>query len=249
MAIADINKEGQTLKPIDVKLDNDERVFRRELLREIDHAMDVLDLRIKGLHDMMAQHDAMLQVANDKAQETLNERLSKMNEFREQQKDIISKFATIVSLDALASRVDLNVHTATERFDRATVTMTDKIVSLKTACDEKMAEMVIHADEKREMLSKMIQENFKSMQEKGDANIKNEVMRFEAVDKQMIVLINANADISNKGISDNSKRIGELFDDKNKQQGSMTVIKYILSAAITILIGLILFLITNSLKK
>lgn len=244
----------QPLKPINVKIDNDEIIFRRELLREVDNSMKVLDLRIQGLRDMMEQHDKLIKIADDKAQETLNERLSKMNEFREQQKDIISNFATVISLDALANRMDINVHTATERFDRNTTVLNEKIAALKASFDEKIAEVVKHSDEKvdtakknlddrRELLYGLVQEtlkgiqekhdvNIKSVQEKIDANIKSELTRFESTDKQMLVLINANAEVSNAGIK-------SLNSSRDRQTGSLTVITWVLGVVATIVVSLV----------
>lgn len=96
-------------------------VFRRE----INQAKGELETRIQGVVNLMQQHDQLTKIANDKAQETLDERLSKMNEFREQQKDIITKFATIAALDALSLRFEDNIKTVSQRYETHVANLTE----------------------------------------------------------------------------------------------------------------------------
>lgn len=217
--------------------------------RDIGQLKGELETRIQGVVDLMKQHDELTKIANDKAQETLDERLSKMNEFREQQKDIIAKFATITSLDSLSLRFEDNIKTVTERYEANLKALTDKLETLKLHQDEKIEGMRKSLDDKREALYNGVLEMFKNVESRTNGNLKAEIEKFTAVDKTMSVLINTNADVSNRGINANEKRIAELFEQKNKQEGSLTVVKYILSGLITIIIALIIAFLSKMLIK
>lgn len=220
-------------------------VFRRE----INQAKGELETRIQGVVNLMQQHDQLTKIANDKAQETLDERLSKMNEFREQQKDIITKFATIAALDALSLRFEDNIKTVSQRYETHVANLTEKMETLKKHQDEKIELTKKALEDKRETEYKGILEMFNNVESKTSGNLKAEIEKFMAVDKTMTVLINTNADVSNRGINANEKRISELFELKNLQEGSLTVIKYILSGVITIMIALIIAFLSKLLIK
>lgn len=68
-----------------------------------------LEREIQHIKELMAQHNRMMQLAIDKAEGTMNERLAKMNEFRAQQADIITKFATMERLESVLSNINIQI--------------------------------------------------------------------------------------------------------------------------------------------
>ena len=62
---------------------------------------------IAHLKELIDLHDKMTQLAIDKAETAMNERLAGMNEFRAQQADTIAKFATREAMIASLDKIEL----------------------------------------------------------------------------------------------------------------------------------------------
>lgn len=72
---------------------------------------------IRHLRELMEQRDRLTQLAINKAEESINERLLKMNEFRAQQADLIARFATTEKLDAVISSLNHRIETQSKEID------------------------------------------------------------------------------------------------------------------------------------
>jgi uncharacterized protein YdcH (DUF465 family) len=64
-------------------------------------------LEIVHLKELMEQHNKLTQLAIDKAEGTMNERLAGMNEFRAQMSDTIARFASNERVDSAIRAVEL----------------------------------------------------------------------------------------------------------------------------------------------
>lgn len=153
---------------------------------------EYIDREILHLKDLMDQHDKMTAIAIEKSEESYNERFAKTNEFRAQQNDIIQTFAkgdeTKNSFISMNEKFEQNIRSATDRFEKGNAMLIDKINHVENHLDEKI------------IASILVQSN-----------------RFEATDKQMQTLIDANAEISNRGLT-------ELNKWKENTSGSIRVI-------------------------
>lgn len=79
-----------------------ERGSLKDLLEEkIVGLQALIDEKISGLKELILQHDELTDLAITKSQDTLNERLQKVNEFRDQQKDILATVATQKEVDLI----------------------------------------------------------------------------------------------------------------------------------------------------
>lgn len=78
---------------------------------DVDHVIQLIKTEIKHLRELMDQHDSMAQTAIDKSDTSMDERLAKVNEFREQQTDLITNFATkeflTSQLEAQSKRLEI----------------------------------------------------------------------------------------------------------------------------------------------
>lgn len=72
---------------------------------------------IRHLRELMDQRDRLTQLAIDKAEQSINERLLKMNEFRAQQADVIARFATAEKLDAVVAALNQRISTQAKEID------------------------------------------------------------------------------------------------------------------------------------
>lgn len=138
---------------------------------------EYIDIQVKHLKELMQQHDKLSDLAIVKSEDTYNERFSKVNAFREQQHELIQTFAkseeTRGSFLAVNEKFEANLKSVTERFDKGQITMTDKISFVQTHLDEKILSSI------------NVQEN-----------------KFSSTDRQMQTLIDANAEISNRGLKE-----------------------------------------------
>lgn len=162
------------------------------LSKEIATLKESLNNEVVHLKELMQQHDRMTALAIEKSEASYNERFSKTNAFREQQNDLIQTFAkgeeTRSSIQAINEKFDANLKSVTDRFEKGHAAIIDKINFTQTHLDEKILSSI------------NVQEN-----------------KFTATDKQMQTLIDANAEISNRGIT-------ELNKWKENTSGSIRVI-------------------------
>lgn len=162
------------------------------LSKEIAALKESLNNEVVHLKELMQQHDRMTALAIEKSEASYNERFSKTNAFREQQNDLIQTFAkgeeTRSSIRAINEKFDANLKSVTDRFEKGHAAIIDKINFTQTHLDEKILSSI------------NVQEN-----------------KFTATDKQMQTLIDANAEISNRGLT-------ELNKWKENTSGSIRVI-------------------------
>lgn len=190
-------------------------------MEQTEFSYKLLEKEIAHLKELMFQHDKLTEIAINKAEETLNERLSKVNEFREQQKDIIATFATQIETDlaikGLSERFEQNIKSVTDRAESNIKSVTDKIETLNTHILEKIDGTKKGMEEKRELLYKGVQESFKSISELTATNMKNIQETILANVKVETERLAANAKVSDLGIS-------SLNTWKENTQGSIKVI-------------------------
>lgn len=122
-------------------------------------------------------------------------------------------------------------YVAQERYDQNMKTTTDKMVEGFSRLDEKINMTRQSLDERRDSLMKNIEDKLFS-------NLKSESERHSATHKQMQTLIDANAEISNRGISD-------LNVWKISSQGSIRVILAVGGFVVAIVMALIAAVIRN----
>lgn len=90
----------------------------KELLEEkIEGVKKLVEEKIAGLKDLMVQHDALTELAIKKSEDTLNDRLQKVNEFREQQKDIIATFASMKEVDLIEQHLAQKIEAFRKDFE------------------------------------------------------------------------------------------------------------------------------------
>lgn len=113
-----------------------------------------------------------------------------------------------------------------ERYDQAQKLISDKMSESYSRLDEKINMTKANVDDKRDSL-------MKNIEDKLFASLNTEVEKHAATDKQMQTLIDANAAISNHGISD-------LNGWRSTVQGSIKVILAVGSFLMAIVIGLVI---------
>lgn len=190
-----------------------------QLLREIHIIRAYVDSEVMHLKEIMDQHDKMTSLAIEKSEVSYNERFAKTNEFREQQNDLIQTFAkgdeTRNSIKGLDDKFEANIKTVSERFDQNVSSVNDRYEKGHATLIDKISTVSNHLSEK--ILSAVsVQEN-----------------KFFATDKQMQTLIDANAEISNRGIT-------ELNKWKENTSGSIRVILAVGGFIVALVLALII---------
>ncbi len=185
-----------------------------ELLEsEIKSLRELLTKEVEHLKELMQQHDKMTALAIEKSENNYNERFSKTNAFREQQNDLIQTFAksdeTRNSIKSIHEKIEENVKSVTDRFEKGHSALLDKITHVQVHLDEKIISSIT------------VQEN-----------------KFTATDKQMQTLIDANAEISNRGLTDLNKW-------KENTAGSIRVILAVGGFVVALVLAIGIALITS----
>ncbi len=153
---------------------------------------EMIQIKFEHLQELMMQHDKLTALAIEKSSVSYDERFANANKFRAQQNDLIQTFAkgdeTRNSFKALNDKLEQNIRSVTERSDKGQHAIMDKINFLEAHLDQKITAYIL------------VQTN-----------------RFEATDKQMQTLIDTNAEVSNRGLT-------ELNRWKENTSGSIRVI-------------------------
>lgn len=207
------------------------------------HSEKLTALALSAQKDLQTATSTSLDRAITKSEKNYDDRFAKTNEFREQLKDIISTLARQDKVDdaisAINARVDNSIKSTTDRFDSNVKTANDKLETLTSHILERMDQIKLASDDKRDLLYTGILQMFKATEEKAVNNITIESERFANVDKQMANQISANAEVSNKGIAELSKAIVDINKWMSSKEGSMLVVRVVLSFITAIILGLL----------
>lgn len=190
-----------------------------QLLREVQIMRAYVDSEVMHLKEIMVQHDKMTSLAIEKSEVSYNERFAKTNEFREQQNDLIQTFAkgdeTRNSIRGLDDKFEANIKTVSERFEQNVQNVTDRYEKGHATLVDKINVVQNHLSEKI-VSTVSVQEN-----------------KFFATDKQMQTLIDANAEISNRGLT-------ELNKWKENTSGSIRVILAVGGFIVALVLALVI---------
>lgn len=207
------------------------------------HEYRLLKAEIAHVKELLFQYNEQAKEALDKALKSTDEKFLKTNEFREQQKDLIANTATKKEtdsqIDVLNAKFYENMKSVTERYEANTKSTHDKMDASLLNLAEKLEIMKKALEDKRDTLYAGIQQRFedsktgfeekltaglKNIDDKITANIKVETAKFIAVDTAMDTKINANADVSNKGLEILGKGQASINLWKENVTGRITVI-------------------------
>lgn len=209
----------------------------------------MLEQSIDHLKEMMTQHDKLTELAITKYEAAVDERFLKVNEFREQQKDIIQTFArdkeTKEAIASLTNRLEQNIKSVTERYEANLNATKDKIEALERSLTQRIELVKQNLEEKRDAGISHLESNINSViNAQGD--------KFIAADKQTLTLINSNAEVSNNGLKILGKSITDINSWKDFQTGRQEVIAknvgILIAAVISIAIAVIASMIIYFLK-
>lgn len=86
-------------------------------VEEIQYLKELIENQIDYLKELIDQRSLLTQRAIDKAEASVDERLAGMNEFRAQQADMISKFATLEKLESIREQFNIQIITINKGLD------------------------------------------------------------------------------------------------------------------------------------